>query len=333
MNGLVKAVALGVVVVSSARAGAESYQIERFPFPSNVPGIEHGDFSAVADGPRLVAGYDADFAPVGIIMLRDQAQVFTIQTPDGAPWDYAWYWGINDRSTTVGFGYPTSSSNVESWIRTQDGSVQNFADPNGDVYLYRLNDQNVAVGEIVLGPGLWRPVIADADGLRRVDPAGVDPDSAAYFAGINNAGAVVGGATDPVTFEHTCLLWERGGVTAITHDGAGYVAPRAINNRGQVAGWWHELKIDPVLGEERGHGFIRDANSRFRTVDVEYPWQPIIEFPDGEILIYVDQTTKILDINDRGQIVIEATGWYDFFGFVMPVWTYAIATPAPRGVR
>ena len=45
-------------------------------------------------------------------------------------------------------------------------------------------------------------------------------------------------------------------------------------------------------------------------------------------MVLVGQTTEILDLNDGGQIVIQATGWYDVGRFVLPVWTYAIGTPS-----
>jgi hypothetical protein len=312
---------------TAVRGDDPKYTLETFPYPLPVPGVAFADYSALSNNARLASGFtDPDFDPVGLILAGGQARSFRVGTPFE---DYTWYNGINSRLTTVGYK-TTASGGIEGWIRKKNGNVRTFDHPEGDVYLYRLNNRNVAVGELVYsgGPsGFWRPVIADRNGLRVVDPPGVPADATAYFAGINNAGAIVGGATDPVTGEHTCLLWEKQGVTAITHEGAGFIAPRAINNQGQVAGFWEEEEIDPVLGDHRRHGFFRENDGTFRTVDIEYPWEETIEDEFFGTLVLVDQTTEILDMNDRGELVIQATGWYDLDGFVLPIWTYAIATP------
>lgn len=310
---------------AAAEAGARSYRLETFPYPTGVPGIEFGNYSAISNSARLTSGFTSpDFDPVGIIEVGNQKRIFRVGTPLE---DYCWYWGINDRQTTVGFR-TAGPGRTAAWMRAKDGTARTYSQPGGDVYLYRLNDQDAGVGEIVYTPTFFRPVIADRCGFRVVNPPGVAPTAAAYFADNNNAGAIVGGARDPVTFEHTCLLWDRGRVTPITHEGASLVAPRAINNHGQVAGYWLESAIDPVLGDHREHGFIREATGEFRTVDVEYPWAETVEFPEeGAVLVLVGQTTEILDLNDRGQIVIQATGWYDWDSFILPTWTYAIGTP------
>lgn len=313
----------------SSPAGAEaaggSYQLDHFPYPSGIPGIEFADYSAISNSAHLASGFTSpDFDTVGVIELGNQKRVFRV----GAPFeDYCWYWGINNQLTTVGFRTADPGRTV-AWMRAKDGGVETYSHPAADIFLYRLNDQDAAVGEIVYTRRFWRPVIADRHGFRVVDPPGVGPAAATYFADNNNTGAIVGGTRDPVTFEHTCLLWDRGGVTPITHEGASLVAPRAINNHGQVAGYWLESAIDPVLGDHREHGFIREPTGEFRTVDVEYPWPATIDFPEeGAVLVLVGQTTEILDLNDRGQIVIQATGWYDWDGFILPTWTYALGTP------
>jgi hypothetical protein len=223
-------------------------------------------------------------------------------------------------------------------MRSAKGDVATFDDPDGDVYLYRVNDRDVAVGEVVYGFDFFRPAIVDRHGLSVVDVVGVPSDHPAYFAGINDAGAIVGGTFDPDTWEHTCLLWNRCGVTAISHDGAQLVAPRAINNRGQVAGFWIEAEPD-LLGVERAHGFIREPNGRFRTVDIDGDFEDEIDIGDPEPAILVDQTTKILDLNDKGELLVELTGWYlrevefdgQIFEFVTPIWYYAVATPGHHG--
>lgn len=302
----------------------KNYHLEQFTYPSNVPGIMFGDYSALSNSTWLVSGYtDPDFDTVGIIVRNGQTEVFRVGTPLQ---DYTWYWGINDKQTTVGFTDGPGFT-ISGWMRNKNGNVRTFSNPDADVYLYRLNNHDVAVGEAVYDFSFWRPVIVDDNGMRIVDPPGVPLDAPAYYASINNAGTIVGGMRDPDTMEHTCLLWNNGNVTAITHAGASFVAPRAINNRGQVAGFWIEANFDPVINDFRRHGFIRDHNGELRTVDVEYPWAATIEFPEGDILYLVGQTTEILDMNDRGQILIQATGYYDWDGFVLPTWTYAIATP------
>jgi hypothetical protein len=310
---------------AAAGGGGPSYVLEQFPFPPNLPGLSHGEYSAISNHARLASAYtDPDFDTVGVIEVGNQSKVFRVGTPLE---EYTWYRGINDRLTTVGF-QTTAGGNIAGWMRRKNGQVRTFHDPNGDVYLYRLNDQDVAVGEVVYSGSQWRPVIVDRRGLRVVTPPGVAPGASAYFAGINNAGAIVGGTTDPDTHKHTCLLWKNGTATPITYEAAGHIAPRAINTRGQIAGYWVEKELDPDIGDFRRHGFIREPDGEFRTVDVEFPFEEAIEFEPGVLAGLVGQTTEILDLNDRGQIVIQATGWYGLGGFVFPIWTYAIATPS-----
>lgn len=316
------ALPLLLLAATAARGDDPSYTLETFPYPPPA-GLAFGNYSALSNNARLSSGFtDPDFDPVGVIQVGNQTHVFRVGTPFE---DYTWYNGINEKLTTVGYK-TTADGGIEGWLRAKNGAVRTFGHPDGDVYLYRLNNKDVAVGELVSGP-FWRPVIADKHGLRVVDPPGVEADASAYFAGINDAGEIIGGTTDPDTHEHTCLLWDKHCVTPITHAGASYIAPRAINNKGQVAGYWVEDEIDPVLGDYRRHGFIRGKNGAFRTVDVEYPWPETFEDFPGAVLVLVGQTTEILDLNDRGQILVQTTGWYDWDGFVIPFWTYAIGTP------
>lgn len=308
------ALPLLLLAAAAARGDDPTYTLETFPFPPPA-GLGFGHYSALSNNARLASGFtDPEFDPVGVIEHGHQTRVFRVGTPFE---DYTWYNGINDKLTTVGYK-TTADGGIEGWMRAKTGAVRTFDRPDGDVYLYRLNNKDVAVGELVSGSG-WRPVVADKHGLRVVNPPGVAAGASAYYAGVNDDGAIVGGTTDPATGEHTCLLWDKHCVTAITHAGAGYVAPRAVNNKGQVAGYWVEDEIDPVLGDYRRHGFIRGKNGTFRTVDVEYPWDETFETPGEPTLYYVDQTTEILDMNDRGELLTQATGWYDMDGFVIPI--------------
>lgn len=309
----------------------KSYELEFFD-PSAVDGIDAGQYSGISNRARLAEAYDEDFAPVGVIETGKGLEVFRITEPSEG---YAWCRGINDRRTTVGSLQSWSEVRVSGWMRDGKGNVSTYEDSSGDVYLFRVNNKDVAVGEVDYSFDFFRPAIVDCHGFSVVDVLGVPSDHPAYFAAINDAGAIVGGTFDPDTWEHTCLLWTRCGVTEITHDGASMVAPRAINNNGQVAGFWIEEDLDPLIGE-RSHGFIRDRNGRFHTVDIEFPFEDEIDFGDGETFLLVDQTIKILDMNDEGEVVVEFTGWYlghyefggETYDYVLPLWTNAVAVPA-----
>lgn len=311
-------------------AQRRSYDIETFDAAAH-PGIAFGNYSAISNNARLVEAFDEDFSPLGLIEGRKKHETFVVGE------SYSWYRGINDKRTTVGYSQSSGDFSFSAWMRDRDGDVRTFSDPAGSVYLYRVNNRDVAVGEIVYAD-FFRPVIVDANGLSVVDVPGVPSDHPAYFAGINDAGAIVGGTFDPDTWEHTCLLWDRCGVTEISHEGASFVAPRAINNRGQVAGFWIEAEIDPLIGE-RAHGFIREPNGRFRSVDPDFAFEDEIDLGDPEPAKLIDQTTKILDMNDKGEIVVECTGWYlgqyefdgETYDYVLPVWTYAVGTPEACG--
>jgi hypothetical protein len=96
------------------------------------------------------------------------------------------------------------------------------------------------------------------------------------------------------------------------------------------------VEIDPVLGVPREHGFIREPDGRFRTIDLDFDcFADTEDLGDAEPAVLVDETTMILDLNDRGQILVQATGWYlrtevfegETFQWVEPVWTFAVGTP------
>jgi hypothetical protein len=305
----------------------KSYEAEPFDV-SSVPDFAHGDYTAISNNARLVEIFDENFDKTGLIDAKKKDEIFLV---NDAPDTYSWYRGINDKRTTVGYTLSFSDFSTSAWMRDRHGDVRTFSDPAGSVYLYRVNNKDVAVGEVVYGD-LFRPAIADGDGLSVIDVAGVPSDHPAYFSGINDCGAIVGGTFDPDTWEHTCLLWDRCGVTEITHEGASFVAPRAINNLGQVAGFWTE---EPdLLGVEWAHGFIRERDGKFRTIDIEGDFEEELDFGLEELSPLIATTTKILDMNDKGELIVELTGWYlvteefdgEVFEYALPVWYYALAT-------
>src|SRR5262245_20493833 len=124
---------LGAVVLLTTAAIAQTYEIEQFPYPPELQGIGLGNYSAISNSARLVSAYtDPDFDPVGITVCGDQTNVFRVGTPLE---EYTWYWGINDKLTTVGFKAGPGFGSTEAWMRTRNGDLRTFSDPQADVYL------------------------------------------------------------------------------------------------------------------------------------------------------------------------------------------------------
>ncbi|MBK8177963.1 MAG: hypothetical protein IPK67_03500 [Planctomycetes bacterium] len=338
MKPLLMPLLVAVTTISSSIASAQSYELQVFD-PGNVAGVEFGFYSGLSDRSPLVSAFDVNFEPIGVFWQGNQARVFRV----GAPEEYCWYRGINDQLSTVGFREVQGTSDVAAWTRNKHGYLRTFATPGERVFLYRLNKSNVAVGETTTGGGVaWSAFLVDEQGGRPVAVPGVSPALNTYFAAINDKGQILGGAWNQ--FEHHPFLMKGNTVTYFDIGDAHEIGLRALNNKGQAAGYWTEY--EPLIGDYRSHGFIRKANGSIKTIDLTYGFArhevydpdlyggyPILE-AHGELLT---QATAILDLNDRGEIVAEVTGWYritlfiDGVGevqFTEPRWVYALGTPA-----
>lgn len=318
----------------------QTYDLQVFD-PSSVNGIEFGFYSALSNNGPLVSAFDDTFDPVGVLTWSSGASVFRVGLVQE---EYCWYRGVNNHFTTVGFRDESGSPDTKAWLRGRNGLVRTFGEPGERTFLYRVNDSNVAVGETTTGGGVaWSAYLVDELGGRTVSVPGVDPSFNTYFAAINNRGKILGATWNDV--EHHPFILHDGTVTYFDVPGAHEVGLRALNNRAQAAGFWTEF--DALVGDYVSHGFIREWDGEIRTVDLDYGFPqhedidpdlyggyPIVE-AHSDLLA---QGTAILDLNDRGQILAEMTGWYlitlvmDGMGevqFTEPRWTYPIATPAP----
>ena len=266
-------------------------------------------YSAFSNNALLSVGSD-DYGNFGVITHGNQDRLFRLYVSA--------YMGINDKLTTVGTSLVPAG--WVGWIRTRDGRVRTFSQPGADVFLHGINNHDVAVGYVRQHwPYLVRPAIADANGLRVVDlPVNTD----AWFIDINDSGAIVGAYG---FWKYSGFLFQNNSITPIEHEGMFNVVPVAINNRGQVAGIW----FNPPYYDQ--NGFIREKDGEFRTADLKLPFPETVQY-DGSWALYRQQPT-ILDMNDRGQLLISARASYAretegtvlFNGYLLK---YAIVNPS-----
>lgn len=305
----------------SCGAAAQSYDVESFLPP---PGdITSGSYEALCNKARLVGAFDLDFNTLGVITTgEDNAVAGTFQI---APPNYTWYQGLSNKGATVGFFEAAGEGpSYKGWIRDKFGNERIFTKPDMDVFLYGIDDEDVAVGE-VFDPvqGHFSPAIADDEGLHVVVVPGTNP-LGSWFEDNNNRGMFVGGTSDAVTGERSAFVWNsrtRDQPTPITAEEASEIRALSINNRGQVAGYYFGLEVDPDIGEFRPYSFIREPDGAFRTVEIDvsemfppdllgdpeswggYPVIDVIVEPLGT-------AASILDMNDRGELIVQGTGWY-----------------------
>jgi probable HAF family extracellular repeat protein len=117
-----------------------------------------------------------------------------------------------------------------------------------DGALHDVNDAMTAVGHDAAG-GLRRALQIDQDGPRDLGTLG---GSAAAARGINNAGAIVGGALTTGDLSHHAFLYEDG----VMHDLNAFIEPGlgcelvqalGINDRGDIVAIGHWQGTDRVV--------------------------------------------------------------------------------------
>jgi uncharacterized membrane protein len=125
---------------------------------------------------------------------------------------------------------------------------------------------------------------ADGGTFTQIDVPGVPGDTAAV--GINNLGQIVGGFFDISTGGHG-FLDTGGSFIAFDVPGAQSTEASGVNDAGLIVGTFDVLPPPPG-GALRTHGFLRDTNGTFTTID-----------PPSA----VQETRGSLSINNAGQIV------------------------------
>jgi hypothetical protein len=322
------------------QAGLNSYELVPM---DPIPGVQFASIAGISNSAVLFGdAFDEFFEnQYGAIRKGNQTTLFPstslVQPPPANPWEvYAWAYGINNLGTSVGTAESGNFPNFAytGWIRSNNGNVQVISEPGADVWLYGINDLGVTVGESDES-GFWRPYVVDSAGQRSVNVPGLNPatGTSAWFADINNNGSIVGGTYNtqagfgaPFLASIQPFLLDGSVRTDFTYPGATVTYPAAINNLGQVAGWWSEHPEPFPYGNDPVHGFIREANGTFRTVEIDYPWE---EISIGSSWEFFAKATTIIDMNDKGELVVNVIGIYRFIGtqFTTPVWFEAVAKP------
>jgi hypothetical protein len=186
--------------------------------------------------------------------------------------------GINNFGLVAGF------CDTRGFIRGRNGRFL-FIEADGAFYTEArgINDRNQVVGYFRDTTG-FHPFVWQAGVLRVLDLAVPGEPNLDFFpSGINNHGQIVGMAVD-----RTCGCNERGfvsnlrdgEVTFIAVPGSTITIVNAINDRGQLAGFY-------VDASQQHHGFVLD-DGRVTTIDAPFA---------GAVL------TEVAGINNRGDLV------------------------------
>lgn len=235
------------------------------------PNGERGFFAPIAinDRHEMVGGFAG---MPGVFIVRKGQGVSKIECPHAGVTIAR---GLNNSGAVAG------SCDRQAFFRDRRGSLTLIDAPGASNTQGRaLNDRDDVVGYFrdsspahVQHGFLWnsgRASTFDLPGLQNVIP---------YPHGINNPGQIVGDFSESAcNCNERGFLLSRGTLTTIDFPGATATLPYAINDRGEIVGWY-------VDRTEHHHGFILD-DGVFATVDV-----PGTDF------------TEIYGINNAGEIV------------------------------
>ena len=170
---------------------------------------------------------------------------------------------INDKNMLTG-QYTDSSGNVHGFLANFKGTkVTNIDDPSGDTQPRDLNNLNWVTG---FDAGAFAPWEVNKKGtLNAITKDGTDLDQVAQ--GINQKANFVGDYTNTQTNLYSGYIGKdskwRKDIDLSSIQNGGY-AGRAIDNAGDVAGWYY----DPSTGLQRG--YLLPAGSKTATL-LDYP--------------------------------------------------------------
>jgi len=207
---------------------------------------------------------------------------------------------INNKGQIVGSG--SSDSSVQRAILWQNGTTIDLLPDVGSSFATGINDRGQVVGGTLAGAYVWgKGVVTNLSAIGNI-PGQNATAGAAYD--INNKGQVVGRSSTPAGQHAT--LWDHGQVVDLGTLTAGAVdsTALAINERSQVVGYSFEV------GAQRA--FIWQDGLMVNLNDLISP-------SAGFSLVYPD------DINDRGQIIVEADNGHSYLLTPVPEpGTYAL---------
>lgn len=239
-----------------------------------------------------VAGYyfgANPFQPRGFV--RDQAG--TIAVVEGVPA------GINDVGVVV--GYVNDAAGLRGFLRSPDGNMKVFdvpqPIPSAPVagFAVAINNAGDIAGYLIPCPicDTYRGFVRDRNG----EIATFFVQKGLMATGINARGDVTG-HTAPYYFSENGFVRDRSGeLTMFDVPGARAIGPRAypvgINNRGDVAGHYHDANYNKM------RGFVRDRTGNIDVFDAAAN----------------ASSTRSAGINERGDVVgdfDDAVGSHNF---------------------
>ncbi len=202
--------------------------------------------------------------------------------------------GINNHGTLVGnYCLPGSPTDIRGFLHREGvftdvvipgagGDPNPFFGYNWLAELNSINDAGTAVGTYTDAHSFFQSFLRSPTGEITLLPDAISKGTSSMY-GINDAGALVGfGATDLESVLNNVglhgFLWRHGRYAQIDYPGSLGTACSALNDEGQIVGWY-------VDASQNTHGFLLDEHG-FRTLDVP-----------GAV------STFALGINNQSQIV------------------------------
>jgi hypothetical protein len=183
-------------------------------------------------------------------------------------------YSINPAGTITGF-YTDNANHVVAYVRNANGAFTNFTAPDaGAVYpqgtfpqsQFAINPAGTVTGHYIDSNSVFHGFVRDPNGtLTEFDPSG------SIFTlpfGINPAGAITGSYEDATIVFHGFVRAPDGTITSFDAPGADTTPgdgngtfPGSLTPNGEIEG---------VYADAQGvnHGFVRDPNGTFRSIDV-----------------------------------------------------------------
>lgn len=234
---------------------------------------------------------------------------------------------INNNGQILGI-YADSKGTLHCFLRGAGGDFTTVDPPAAGGSCAGLNNLGRIAGAYSDSTGLHGYVRDPAGRFTTFDIRQNGPG--AYVGGINDRGEIVGSFAAPPEGGPGFLRNSTGALTDLT-SWLGQIAPVAINNKGEIAGW--SLYSSSLAAQ---HGFIRSPNGVYRQFDVPGTTSytriaainnvgqvagsmvggpGFVSIPDGSVALLPGYA--IGGLNDAGQIVgsvFTGTGYHAFIG-------------------
>jgi uncharacterized protein (TIGR03437 family) len=232
------------------------------------------------------------FAAVLLVLAPGlaHAQSYSFEQFD-VPGATATYATAIDNSGQI-LGSYSDSKGTHCFLRSADGATFTTIDPPGaNATCSGLNNLGQIVGSFSDSKGFHGYIRGASGQFTTFDIPALGPGANA--AAIDDRGEIVGTMAAPPEGGPAYLRSAEGAFTTLTAPSIGQIAPTAVNNQGEIAGW---ALYGSSLGAQ--HGFFRSADGVYRKFDL--PGTP--------------SYTRIAGLNNVGQFAGTVVGGPGFVG-------------------